>query len=73
MGLALAKGKTIKEAQQNIQQVVEGLYAAEAVWKLANEIEIEMPICKAVYQILYKNISPREVAQSLMLREIRTE
>ena len=73
MGLALAKGKTIKEAQQDIQQVVEGLYAAEAVWKLANEIEIEMPICKAVYKILYKNISPREVAQSLMLREIRTE
>ena len=73
MGLALASGKTIDEAQEEIQQVVEGVLAAEAVKEVADELGIEMPICQQVYQILYEGTSPREAVQTLMTRALKPE
>jgi glycerol-3-phosphate dehydrogenase (NAD(P)+) len=73
MGLALASGKTVEEAQQEIQQVVEGVLAAEAVKEVADELGIEMPICEQVYKILYEGTSPQEALQSLMTRQLKPE
>ena len=73
MGLALASGKTVEEAQQEIQQVVEGVMAAEAVKEVAEELQIDMPICHQVYRILYESVSPREAVGALMRRELRSE
>ncbi len=73
MGLALADGKTIEGAQEEIGQVVEGVLAAEAVKEVADELKIEMPICQQVYRILYEGASPREAVGALMGRELRSE
>ena len=73
MGLALAGGKTVEEAQQEIQQVVEGVLAAQAVKEVADELGIEMPICEQVYKILYEGTSPQEALQSLMTRQLKPE
>ncbi len=73
MGLALAGGKTVAEAQQEIQQVVEGVMAAEAVNEVADELGIEMPICHQVYRILYENASIREAVGALMGRQLKAE
>jgi len=73
MGLALAGGKTVDEAQHEIQQVVEGVMAAEAVQEVADELGIEMPICHQVYRILYENASIREAVGALMGRELKAE
>ena len=72
-GLAIASGKTVQEAQEEIQQVVEGVMAAEAVNEVAEELGIEMPICHEVYRILYEGASPREAVASLMNRELKSE
>ena len=73
MGLALASGMSIEEAKKEIQQVVEGVLAAEAVKEVADDLGIEMPICQQVYQILYEGTSPREAVQALMGRELKPE
>jgi len=73
MGLALASGKTLEEAQEEIQQVVEGVLAAEAVNEVADNLGIEMPICHQVYRILYEGASPREAVGALMGRELTSE
>jgi len=73
MGLALASGLSIEEAKQEIQQVVEGVLAAEAVKEVADELGIEMPICHQVYKILYTGTSPREAVEALMGRELKSE
>ena len=73
MGLALAAGKSVKEAETEIQQVVEGVMAAEAVHEVADKLGIEMPICQQVYGILYRGLSPREAVGSLMSRELKRE
>jgi glycerol-3-phosphate dehydrogenase (NAD(P)+) len=73
MGLALAAGKSVEEAQEEIQQVVEGVLAAEAVHEVAEKLGIEMPICHQVYRILYEGASPREAVGALMRRDLKSE
>ena len=73
MGLALASGKTVEEAQEEIQQVVEGVKAAKAVHEVSEELGIEMPIVNQVYRILYEGLTPREAVEALMTRELKPE
>jgi glycerol-3-phosphate dehydrogenase (NAD(P)+) len=73
MGLALAAGKSVEEAQEEIQQVVEGVLAAQAVHEVAEKLGIEMPICHQVYRILYEGASPREAVGALMRRDLKSE
>ena len=73
MGLALAAGKSVDQAQEEIQQVVEGVLAAEAVHEVAEKLGIEMPICHQVYRILYEGASPREAVGALMRRDLKSE
>ena len=73
MGLALASGKSVDEAKEEIQQVVEGVMAAEAVNEVAEELGIEMPICHEIYRILYEDAEPREAVGALMSRQLKSE
>jgi glycerol-3-phosphate dehydrogenase (NAD(P)+) len=73
MGLALAGGKSVAEAQEEIQQVVEGVMAAEAVMEVARERNIEMPICHQVYRIVHEGASPRQAVGELMRRDLKSE
>jgi glycerol-3-phosphate dehydrogenase (NAD(P)+) len=73
MGLAIASGKTVEQAKAEIQQVVEGVLAAEAVMEVSRKLDIEMPICHEIYRILYEDASPRESVAALMGRELKRE
>ena len=73
MGLALAGGKSVDEAQEEIQQVVEGVMAAEAVNEVAEELTIELPICHQIYRILYEGAPPLDAVGALMGRELTSE
>ncbi len=73
MGLALAGGKSIEEAQEEIQQVVEGVLAAKAVKQVADRMSVEMPICQEIYKILYDGVPPREAVGALMGRALKPE
>lgn len=73
MGLLLADGRSIDEAQQEIQQVVEGVLAARAVKEVADKLGVEMPICQQVYRILYEGVSASEAVGALMGRRLKPE
>ena len=73
MGLALAVGKTIEDAQKEIKQIVEGVLSAKALHILANRMDVDMPICLALYRILYEDLAPREAVAELMGRMIKPE
>ena len=68
-----ARGLTIEEAQEEIQQVVEGVLAARAVHEVAERMQVEMPICQQIYRILYEGVPPREAVGALMGRALRPE
>ena len=73
MGLALAAGKTVQEAEAEIRQVVEGVLAAQAVHRVAQAAGVEMPICEQIYRILYMGAEPQEAVATLMKRELKPE
>ena len=73
MGLALAAGKSVDEAQTEIQQVVEGVLAAKAVHAVAEKHGVEMPICGQIYRILYEGAAPRDAVGALMSRALKPE
>jgi len=73
MGLALAAGKSVDETAREIGQVVEGVKAAAAVRKVAADLQVEMPICEQVYQLLYEGIAVKDAIQALMQREVKSE
>lgn len=73
MGLAIASGKTIREAAQEIGQVVEGVRAAKAVWQVAQNLDIDMPIVTELYHVLYEDKAPQDALSALMNRSLKTE
>ena len=72
-GLALGKGKTQQQALDEIQQTVEGRLTAKAVYQLAQQHNIDMPITEQVYKVLFENLDPKVAAQALMERAVRAE
>jgi glycerol-3-phosphate dehydrogenase (NAD(P)+) len=73
LGLALAAGRNLKSIQHDIGQVVEGVYAAEAVHHLALRLEVDMPITEQIYRILHHKLAPRAAVEALMTRALRPE
>jgi len=72
-GLALAAGKSVRDALAGIGQVVEGYTAARAVHLVAQREKIDMPLVTGIYRILYEHESARDVVKDLMTRPIRSE
>ena len=73
MGLGLASGKNREQVAKDIGQVVEGVYAAEAVHVLASRLKVEMPISEQLYRILYQGLDPRAAVETLMNRALKQE
>ena len=73
MGLGLASGKSVEQVAKDIGQVVEGVYAAEAVHVLAERLKVDMPICEQLYRILHRGQEPRTAVEALMKRSLKQE
>jgi glycerol-3-phosphate dehydrogenase (NAD(P)+) len=73
MGLALASGKSLAEAQAAIGQVVEGVRAAQTVRQVAQRAGVEMPLSEQVYRVLHAGLAPREAVRELMSRSLKPE
>ena len=52
LGKLLGQGYTLEEALRKINQTVEGVKTAEAVYKIIEKHQIHAPICSGVYRIL---------------------
>lgn len=72
-GRLLGEGSTADDALREIGMVVEGVPTAEAVCALAAELDVEMPICEAVYRVLFQGLAPREAVESLLSRDPKPE
>lgn len=73
VGLLLAAGRSIEQAQREIGSVCEGIYGARAVWQVAQRRGVDMPICEQVHGILYDGASPHEAVMALMSRALKPE
>jgi glycerol-3-phosphate dehydrogenase (NAD(P)+) len=72
-GYLLGQGKTIMQAMDEIDQVVEGLGTTKLVHELSKARGIEMPITEQVYQVLYQKQSPQKAVEALLSRVAKIE
>lgn len=54
-GTMLGKGYSVKSAQLEMNMIAEGYYATKSMFELSSSLEIDMPIARAVYNVIYKN------------------
>ncbi|HEY2417290.1 MAG TPA: NAD(P)H-dependent glycerol-3-phosphate dehydrogenase [Steroidobacteraceae bacterium] len=72
-GLALGQGVPVAQALQDIDQVVEGYPAAQALHRVAARERVLMPIAEGIFGVLYEQLPAEQVVRGLMLRPIKPE
>lgn len=72
-GILIGQGKTMKEAMDEVQMVVEGVYSAKAAKALAEKYQVEMPIVEQVNKVLFDDMPAKEAVKELMLRDRKIE
>lgn len=72
-GILLGNGLSIEEVTNEINMVVEGIPTTRAIYELAREKNIELPITREIYEILYENKSADESIIELMGRNLKSE
>ena len=72
-GIAVANGATVNDHKQKNEHIVEGIDATSAVYKLSSRMNISMPICETIYEILFEDLTPKAAAKKLMSRAIQQE
>ena len=72
-GYLIGQGKTMEQAMDEVQMVVEGVYSARAARELAEKYEVEMPIITEVNKVLFEKKPAAEAVMDLMLRDKKVE
>ncbi|HEY8931292.1 MAG TPA: NAD(P)H-dependent glycerol-3-phosphate dehydrogenase [Mucilaginibacter sp.] len=57
-GNMIGKGYTVKSAQLEMNMIAEGYYAVNCLHEVNKHYKVNMPICSAVYAILYEKRPP---------------
>jgi len=73
LGVALGQGEKLEDILKVRKAVTEGVFTARSVCKLAASLDVDMPICKAVNQILNEGCDINQVVDDLLARPFREE
>lgn len=58
---------------EKYDKLAEGYYTVKAIIKLADEYKVDLPICSAIYDILYNGGNMDDVLQGLFARSLKNE
>ena len=58
---------------EKFDKLAEGVSTSRAIMKLSSIYNVELPICHAVYQVLFENADPQKTLNSLFSRDIKSE
>ncbi len=58
---------------EKYDKLAEGYYTVKALIELEEKLDVELPICKAVYKVLYDGCDPKETLQELFDRSLKEE
>ncbi len=71
-GNLVGGGMPIAEALETVG-TVEGYYATKTAYEISQKYDIDMPIIKECYNVLYKGKTPLQVVEDLMCRPLGSE
>jgi glycerol-3-phosphate dehydrogenase (NAD(P)+) len=73
VGYALGQGKSLDQAVAELGQTAEGINTILQVRAKAAQLEVYMPITNALYQIIFEQASPLNIAMTLMKNGHRSD
>ena len=73
VGLRLAQGQTLDTILTELGHIAEGVHSAREVSRLAESMNVEMPISRAVCQVLFEGMPPGKAVEGLLNREPKAE
>ncbi len=73
VGFQLGQGKSLNEIIAEMNEVAEGVKTAKAVMELASDYNVDMPISREVYKVLYESNTVYEAFKSLIKLESGSE
>lgn len=65
LGTMVGRGYTVKSALMEMKMVAEGYYATKSLKSIIEKEGINLPICEAVYHVMYDGVSPQVEFQLL--------
>lgn len=73
VGIALGKGESIDQITSRMRMVAEGIYTTKAIYSMAQNTGVVMPITEQVHELIYKQKDPKAAILELMSRELKQE
>ena len=73
VGLGLASGRHLPDILGDLGHVAEGVFSAREVHRLAQELDVDMPITRAVCRVLDGHVAARDAVEELLQREPKPE
>jgi glycerol-3-phosphate dehydrogenase (NAD(P)+) len=73
VGEELARGKSWPEIRAAMDNVAEGVITTGAALKLAQELNVEMPIARVTQRVLFEGLPAKDAIAELMGRPPRPE
>lgn len=73
VGLFLAQGRTLSEAEQEIGQTAEGINTLKLVYDKSRQLDIYMPLVYGLYEVVFKGRAINELTKDMMLGEQKTD
>jgi glycerol-3-phosphate dehydrogenase (NAD(P)+) len=73
VGLALARGETVDQIVASLGHVAEGIGTARTASALADELQVDLPITRAVTSVLYEGKTARAAVTDLLARDVGNE
>ncbi|HLU77374.1 MAG TPA: NAD(P)H-dependent glycerol-3-phosphate dehydrogenase, partial [Burkholderiales bacterium] len=73
VGLELGRGDTLPAILKRLGHVAEGVNTAREVERRAAELGVDMPITRAVCDVLFRGVSAREAVEQLLARDPKAE
>lgn len=68
VGLAMGQGRQLQDILAELGQVAEGVPTTHALNRLAAQSDVDMPLCSALYSVLFEHQNPNEEIRKLMQR-----
>lgn len=74
VGMRIGKGESYeREIRPSMKAVAEGVPTAKSLYLLARKLNVEMPLCRCVYQMLYESRPIEQIVNDVILKPLSDE
>ncbi len=73
VGEQIGRGKGIMEVIKKMNMVAEGIETVKSAYRLSKKLNVDMPITREVYAVIYQGKFPKRAVADLMKRPLKSE